>query len=41
MSLPFKLKGTVVLCCGDVPLDFHQWGFLSNPSKCYNGAPKA
>lgn len=41
MSLPFKPKGTVVLCCGDVPLDFHQWGFLSNPSKCYNGAPKA
>ena len=41
MSLPFMHKGTVVACCGAVPLHFHQWGFLSFSSKYYNGALKA
>lgn len=37
MSLPFMHKGTVVVCCGTVPLHFHQWGFLSFISNNYNG----
>ncbi len=41
MSLPFMHKGTVVACCGAVPLHFHQWGFLSFSSKHNNGALKA
>lgn len=41
MSRPFMHKGTVVACCGAVPLHFHQWGFLSFSSKYDNGALKA
>lgn len=41
MFRPFMHKGTVVACCGAVPLHFHQWGFLSFSSKYDNGALKA
>lgn len=40
MFVLFMHKGTVVACCGAVPLHFHQWGFLSFSSKYYNGALK-